>query len=45
MATKGAVQLGVQWGFAPSGCDSGQGGGLAQFNSWLVDRYAAAEGE
>ena len=45
MPTNVATQLGMQSRFAPRGRYSWQEGVLAQFNSWLVDRYAAAEGE
>jgi hypothetical protein len=45
MPTNVATQLGMQSRFAPRGRYSWQEGVLAQFNSWLVDRYAAASGE
>ena len=45
MPTNVATQLGMQSRFAPRGRYSWQEGVLAQFNSWLVDRYAAAAGE
>ena len=42
MPTNVATQLGMQSRFAPRGRYSWQEGVLAQFNSWLVDRYEAA---
>ena len=39
MSTNIAVQRGMQSRFAPRGRYSWQEGVLAQFNSWLVDRY------
>ncbi len=39
MPTNIAVQRGMQSRFAPRGRYSWQEGVLAQFNSWLVDRY------
>jgi phenylpropionate dioxygenase-like ring-hydroxylating dioxygenase large terminal subunit len=45
MPTNVATQVGMQSRFAPRGRYSWQEGVLAQFNSWLVDRYEAAAGE
>ena len=45
MPTNVATQLGMQSRFAQRGRYSWQEGVLAQFNSWLVDRYAVAAGE
>lgn len=42
MPTNVATQMGMQSRFAPRGRYSWQEGVLAQFNSWLVDRYEAA---
>jgi hypothetical protein len=42
MPTNVATQFGMQSRFAPRGRYSWQEGVLAQFNSWLVDRYEAA---
>ena len=39
MSTNMSVQFGMQSRFAPRGRYSWQEGVLAQFNSWLVDRY------
>jgi len=44
MPTNVATQFGMQSRFAPRGRYSWQEGVLAQFNSWLVDRYEAASG-
>jgi len=44
MPTNVATQFGMQSRFAPRGHYSWQEGVLAQFNSWLVDRYEAAVG-
>ncbi|MGI9605930.1 MAG: aromatic ring-hydroxylating oxygenase subunit alpha, partial [Acidimicrobiales bacterium] len=43
MPTNVASQVGMQSRFAPRGRYSWQEGVLAQFNSWLVDRYEAAD--
>ena len=42
MPTNVATQLGLRSRFAPRGRYSWQDGVLAQFNSWLVERYEAA---
>jgi phenylpropionate dioxygenase-like ring-hydroxylating dioxygenase large terminal subunit len=42
MPTNVATQLGMQSRYAPRGRYSWQEGVLAQFNTWLVDRYEAA---
>ncbi len=42
MPTNVATQLGLRSRFAPRGRYSWQEGVLAQFNSWLVERYEAA---
>lgn len=42
MPTNVAAQLGMQSRFAPRGSYSWQEGVLAQFNTWLVERYEAA---
>ena len=42
MPTNVATQMGMQSRYAPRGRYSWQEGVLAQFNSWLVDRYEAA---
>lgn len=44
MPTNVATQFGMQSRFAPRGRYSWQEGVLAQFNTWLVDRYEAASG-
>jgi nitrite reductase/ring-hydroxylating ferredoxin subunit len=44
MPTNVATQVGMQSRFAPRGRYSWQEGVLAQFNSWLVERYEAAAG-
>jgi phenylpropionate dioxygenase-like ring-hydroxylating dioxygenase large terminal subunit len=45
MPTNVATQLGMQSRFAPRGRYSWQEGVLAQFNSWLIERYEAAATE
>ncbi len=45
MPTNIAVQRGMQSRFAPRGRYSWQEGVLAQFNSWLVDRYESHAGQ
>ena len=45
MPTNVSVQLGMQSRFAPRGRYAWQEGVLAQFNTWLVDRYLAAADE
>jgi phenylpropionate dioxygenase-like ring-hydroxylating dioxygenase large terminal subunit len=45
MPTNVATQLGMQSRFAPRGRYSWQEGVLAQFNTWLIDRYEAAAGK
>jgi len=42
MPTNVATQMGMQSRYAPRGRYSWQEGVLAQFNTWLVDRYEAA---
>ena len=44
MPTNVATQMGMASRFAPRGRYSWQEGVLAQFNSWLVDRYEVAAG-
>lgn len=44
MPTNVATQIGMQSRYAPRGRYSWQEAVLAQFNSWLVDRYEAASG-
>ncbi len=45
MPTNVATQMGMRSRFAPRGSYSWQEGVLAQFNSWLIDRYQAAAAE
>lgn len=44
MPTNVATQLGMQSRYAPRGRYSWQEGVLAHFNTWLVERYEAADG-
>ena len=44
MPTNVATQAGMQSRFAPRARYSWQEGVLAHFNSWLVERYEAADG-